>query len=141
MEKINKVTGQRVDCKEHNDNALPSYSAPSVLFKNTLCFHANPRCSRCNGTGYIGNFKNTAGGRCFQCLPDERWNRLLGELILTGTDDISKEPVCEIRLVSSEIYSSTGYIVTRVELPPIESTPIFLTLEEARCFASKAYKV
>jgi hypothetical protein len=62
-------------------------------------------------------------------------------LKLTGTDDNSGEPVCEIRLVSSTVYSSTGYIVTKVGLPPIESTPIFSTIEEARNFASQAYGV
>jgi hypothetical protein len=141
MNKINKITGQRVDHKEHNDNALPSYSAPSSLFKNSLRFHANQNCSRCGGTGYIGSFKSTAGGRCFQCLPDEWWSSLLGKLELTGTDDNSGEPLCEIRLISSNVYSSDGYIVTNIGLPPIETTPIFSTIEEACNFASGAYGV
>lgn len=141
MNEIDKVTGQRVDYKYHNDNSPPTYSAPCSLFKSILRFHANPNCSRCSGTGYIGNFKSIAGGRCFQCLPDEWWNGLLGELTFTGTDHNSGEPVCEIRLVSSRVYSSTGYIVTKVGLPPTESTPIFSTVEEARNFASGVYGV
>lgn len=141
MNEIDKTTGQRVDYKEHNDNAPPSYSAPSALFKSALAAHANRLCSRCSGTGYIGSFKSTSAGRCFLCLPDERWNALLGEFKLTGTDDNSGEDKCEIRFVKSDVYSSNGYIVTRVGLPPIESTPIFSTIEEACKFASEVYGV
>jgi len=141
MSELDKVTGQKIDYKEGNDNAPPAYSAPSALFKNTLGFHANPRCSRCRGTGYIGSFKNIAGGRCFQCLPDERWEDLLGKLILTGRDDNSGQPVCEIRYISSKEYSSSGYIVTRVGLPPIENTSVFSTIEEACNLASQVYRV
>lgn len=141
MDEIYKVTGQRVDHKEHNNNAPPTISAPSEYFKAILYFYANKNCSRCRGTGYIGDFKSTAGGRCFQCLPDERWNGLLGDLILTGTDDKSGESLCEIRFVSSKAYSSTGYIVTKVGLPPIEIPLIFSTVDEARKFASEMYGV
>lgn len=141
MKIINKITGQRVNYKEHNENAPPSHSAPSVLFKNTLRFHANQSCFRCSGSGYIGSFKNNAGGRCFQCLPDEYWNDLLGALVLTDTDDDSGEHVCQIRYVTSKAYSSTGYIVTKVELPPTGSAPIFSTVEEACAFASEVYGV
>ncbi len=141
MKELDKFTGQRVDHKYQNDNAPPSFSAPSALFKSVLCFHANKNCSRCGGIGYIGDFKSIAGGRCFQCLPDERWNDLLGELTHTGNDDNSGEPVCEIRLVSPNIYSSAGYIVTRFGLPPTENMLIFPTVEEACTFASKIYGV
>ena len=147
LEKINnmnekcKTTGQIINYKEHNDNAPPNFSAPSTLFKNVLNFHANKNCSRCGGNGYIGDFKNIAGGRCFQCLPDERWNDLLGELRLTGTDNISGEEICEIRLVSDKIYRFNGYIVTKVGLPPTGSAQIFSTIEEACKFASEIYGV
>lgn len=141
MKEINKITGQRIDHKEHHNNSHPSYSAPSELFKRTLHFHANRNCSRCGGTGYIGSFKSFSGGRCFQCLPDEKWEGLLGELVFTGTDNKSGEPVCEIRLVSFKAHSSTGYIVTKVRLPPTGSTPIFSTVEEACTYASKVYGV
>ena len=141
MSELDKVTGQRIDYKERNDNAPPAYSAPSTPFKNTLGFHANPHCSRCRGTGYIGSFKSISGGRCFQCIPDARWDDLLGELVLTGSDDNSGQPMCEIRYISSKEYSSSGYIVTKVGLPPIENTPIFSTIEEARKLASQVYRV
>lgn len=126
---------------EHNDNAPPSYSAPSALFKSALSFNANKNCSRCSGTGYIGAFKSIAGGRCFRCLPDELWEALLGELKGTGTDDTSGKHVCDIRHVTSDIYSSTGYIVTRAGLPPTENIPIFSTLEEALEFAKDVYGI
>lgn len=141
MKKLDKVTGQKVDYKERNDNAPPSYLAPSELFRSVLRFHANQNCSRCSGTGYVGSFKSIAGGRCFKCLPDEYWNALLGELMCTGIDDLSGEPVCEIRLVSSKFNSSNGYMVTRFGLPSTESTPIFTTVEQARDFASEVYGV
>lgn len=37
---------------------------------------ANPFCSKCGGTGYIGKFKWNCDGRCFKCIPDRVWNRL-----------------------------------------------------------------
>ncbi len=133
MSNIDKVTGQIINYKDHNDNAPPSYSAPSNLFKNALQFYANSDCSNCRGTGYIGNFKHISGGRCFQCLPDKYWNNLLGELKGTGTDDKTGEVLCEFRFVSSEVYSSAGYIVTRIGIPPVNII-IFSTEEEAvRC--------
>lgn len=36
---------------------------------------ANPRCARCNGTGYVGRFRWNCGGRCFACLSDKHWER------------------------------------------------------------------
>ena len=141
MKEVDKVTGQRVDYKERNDNAPPSYSAPSALFKRALRFNADKNCSRCSGTGYIGSFKNIASGRCFQCLPDKFWHELLGDLVATGTDDETGETLCEIRRVSSGVYSSTGYIVTNVGLPLVENAPIFLTVDEAYKFAKEVYRV
>ena len=40
---------------------------------------ANPYCADCRGTGYIGTFKHICNGRCFQCIPDHRWNQLILE--------------------------------------------------------------
>lgn len=114
---------------------------PVHYLMSALSFHANNNCSRCSGTGYIGDFRSIASGRCFKCLPDERWNSLLGELTLTGIDDKSGESVCEIRLVSSKVYTLAGYIVTSVGIPPIENTQIFSTLEKARKFASEMYGI
>lgn len=34
---------------------------------------ANPHCTRCSGTGYVGRYNWNCGGRCFACLPDELW--------------------------------------------------------------------
>lgn len=139
--KIDKVTGQVVDYKEHNDNAPPSYSAPNAAFKSALKIHANRNCSSCRGTGYIGSYKSFSGGRCFKCLPDDWWNSLLGEVRLTGNDDKSGEALCEIRFVSSAAYSSQGYVVARVGVPPIGNVNIFPTIEEACKFASEMYGV
>ncbi len=66
---------------------------------------------------------------------------MLGELRLKGTNDVTGRSVCEIRYVTSNIYPSAGYIVTKVGLPPIESTEIFSTEEEACNFAHKVYGV
>lgn len=38
---------------------------------------ANPYCSKCGGTGYIGTFKRIEDGRCFKCIPDSRWDQLI----------------------------------------------------------------
>lgn len=141
MSEIHKITGQIVDYKESNDNAPPCYSAPSAAFKNALRFHADENCPRCRGTGYIGSYKSFSGGRCFLCLPDDRWNCLLGKVVLTGTDNNSGEPVCEIRFVVSQAYSTQGYIVAKVGLPPTNGVMIFSTAEEACKFASKVYGV
>lgn len=40
---------------------------------------ANPGCEKCDGTGYIDRYKAVEGGRCFECLPDSRWNKLVAE--------------------------------------------------------------
>lgn len=141
MSEIDKVTGQVIDYKEHNDNAPPSYSSPSAIFKSALRFHADKNCSRCRGTGYIGSYKGFSGGRCFLCLPDDWWNNLLGEVVLTGTDNNSGEPVCEIRFVSPKAYSTSGYVVTKVGIPPTYGLKIFPTIEDACKFASEVYGV
>lgn len=65
----------------------------------------------------------------------------MGNLAATCTNDETGETLCEIRHVSPAAYSSTGYIVTNVELPPADNTPIFLTVEEAYEFAKTVYKV
>lgn len=71
-------TGQKVDGRAHNDNAPAKYSAPSQSFKNALAGYANPFCSRCGGTGYIGRFKGVCAGRCFKCIPDRVWEQMQG---------------------------------------------------------------
>lgn len=30
---------------------------------------ANPYCSRCGGSGYIGRYRHVENGRCFRCFP------------------------------------------------------------------------
>lgn len=32
---------------------------------------ADPQCTRCRGTGYIGRYRWNCGGRCFRCISDE----------------------------------------------------------------------
>jgi len=59
-----------VDGRSNNDNAPPRYSAPGANFKQILARYANPYCSQCGGTGYIGRFKNICAGRCFKCIPE-----------------------------------------------------------------------
>ena len=141
MSEIDKITGQIVDYKETNDNAPPSYSAPSAAFKSALRFHADGNCPRCRGTGYIGSYKNFSGGRCFLCLPDDWWNCLLGEVILTGIHNNHGESVCEVRFVKSPAYSIQGFIVAKVGIPPTNTSKIFSTVEEACKFASEVYGV
>lgn len=34
---------------------------------------AEPRCPRCSGTGYLGRYRWNCWGRCFLCLPDDKW--------------------------------------------------------------------
>ena len=41
---------------------------------------ADPECTRCRGTGYLGAYDWNCNGRCFLCLPDERWYRAVKEL-------------------------------------------------------------
>lgn len=67
--------GQRIDSRERNDNAPARYSAPSANFKEILAGYANPYCSRCGGTGYIGVFKHVCAGRCFKCIQETVWER------------------------------------------------------------------
>lgn len=141
MKDFDQVTGQRIDYKENNDNAPPSYSAPSLLFKQVLKYHAHEICPRCRGTGYIGGFKSISGGRCFQCIPDEHWDNLLGTLQTTGIDDKTGNPVCEIRYVTTNAYTKSGFIVTRVGLPPIGKPEVFPTIEKACESAKKEYGV
>jgi hypothetical protein len=65
---------------------------------------------------------------------------LLGELRLTWKDDVTGRPVYEIRYVTSNTYPSAGYIVTKVGLPPIESTEIFST-EEAQTYIERVLSI
>jgi len=136
-----KVTGQRINYKTHNDNSPPSYSAPSQSFKSTLQFFAYSKCVRCSGTGYIGDFKNTVGGRCFKCIPDSRWEALLGAHCGTVSTDDAGVQVCEIRYVDSTEYSSKGYIVTSLGLPPATTAKVFSTIEEALLYANELYEI
>lgn len=34
---------------------------------------ADPQCTRCSGTGYLGRYRWNCGGRCFGCLSDALW--------------------------------------------------------------------
>lgn len=70
MNHRNNFTGQRVDSRDHNDNAPPSYSAPSAKFKAILAYYADQNCRHCSGTGYLGRFKHVCAGRCFKCIKE-----------------------------------------------------------------------
>lgn len=140
MTHLDETTGQRIDHKSHNDNAPPRYSAPGAAFKEALSYYSNRSCSRCRGTGYIGQFNWNAGGRCFQCISDQRWTALLGKFQATGIRDDAGE-VCEIRHVSKDAYGYDGFVVAPIGLPPVGEFCIFDTYEEACEFASEEYGV
>lgn len=70
MNHRNNFTGQRVDSRDHNDNAPPRYSAPSANFKEILAYYADQNCRHCSGTGYLGRFKHICAGRCFKCIKE-----------------------------------------------------------------------
>lgn len=95
MNHRNNLTGQRVDSRDHNDNAPARYSAPSASFKEILAGYANPYCRRCSGTGYIGVFKHVEAGRCFKCIPETVWQQAQERLdqtcgIRTGCDEMDE---------------------------------------------------
>lgn len=139
---VSPVTGQKIDRKEHSDNAPASYSSPSSRYKLALKVHAAPNCPKCSGTGYIGKYKALEGGRCFECLPDRLWNDMRGECVLIGTDDVTGEIKCHIRRVASGVYPKGGYIVTPPdEHPPLIPAIIFSTEEEACRYASAEYGI
>lgn len=79
--------GQRIDSRERNDNTPARYSAPSANFKAILASYANPYCSRCGGTGYLGVFKHVCAGSCFKCIRETVWERLQAEF----------DQACEVR--------------------------------------------
>lgn len=141
MTKLEKITGQIVDYKVHNENAPPSFSAPSSSYKNVLKSHSKESCSRCDGTGYISTFKSTSAGRCFKCLPDNYWGSLLGETKAVGTNDKTKEEVCEIRYVTEKVYSESGFGVFEVGVPPVGEFELFPTYEEAIIYAKQHYNI
>lgn len=85
--------GQRIDYRESSDNVPTRYSAPSAHFKEILACYANPYCSRCHGTGYIGVFKHVCAGRCFKCIREMVWERVQEEFeqtcdVKTGFDEM-----------------------------------------------------
>lgn len=50
-----------------------------IDLKAYLISLANPSCIKCSGSGYIGKYQHVEGGRCFECLPDRRWNSLVNK--------------------------------------------------------------
>lgn len=86
-------TGQRVNSRDHNDNAPARYSAPSGNFKAMLASYAKPYCSRCGGRGYIGVFRHVCAGRCFKCIPETVWERAQAEF----------DQTCEARTYCDEM--------------------------------------
>lgn len=98
MNHRNNFTGQRVDSRDHNDNAPARFSAPSANFKDILADYANPYCSRCSGTGYIGVFKHVCAGRCFRCIPETAWEHAQEEFDQTSEARTSCDEMVEIYL-------------------------------------------
>jgi hypothetical protein len=95
MNHRNDFTGQRINCRDHNDNAPARYSAPSAIFKEILAGHANRYCRRCGGTGYLGVFKHVCAGRCFKCIPENVFEQAEEEFnqiceTRTGCDEMAE---------------------------------------------------
>lgn len=106
MNHRNNYTGQRVDSRDHNDNAPPRYSAPSENFKGILAGYANPYCSRCSGTGYIGVFKHVCAGRCFKCIPETGWEHAQQEFDQSSEARAGCDEMAEIYLAVCGNYGS-----------------------------------
>lgn len=96
MNHRNHFTGQRVDSRDPNDNAPAKYSAPSANFKEILASYANPYCSRCSCTGYIGVFKHVCAGRCFKCIPETTWEHAQEEFDQTCEATTACDEIAEI---------------------------------------------
>ena len=118
MNHRNNFTDQWVDSRDHNDNAPARYSAPSANFKEILAGYANPYCSRCSGTGYIGVFKHVCAGRCFKCIPETAWEHAQEEFDLTSEARTGCDEMVEIYLAvcgndgGGPAYLSDGLWVT-----------------------------
>lgn len=93
MNHRNNFTGQRVDSRDHNDNAPPRYSAPSANFKEILAYYSDQNCRHCSGTGYLGRFKHFYAGRCFKCIPENVFEQAEKEFNQT----------CDTRTVGDEM--------------------------------------
>lgn len=98
MNHRNNFTGQRVDGRDHNDNAPARYSAPSAKFKEILALYANRYCSRCGGTGYLGVFKHVCAGRCFKCIPENVFDQAKEEFDQTCEARTGCDEMAEINL-------------------------------------------
>lgn len=101
MHHRNNFTGQRIDSRDHNDNAPARYSAPSAKFKEILAGYAKRYCRRCGGTGYLGVFKHVCAGRCFKCISENDFEQAKVEFeqfneARTGRDEMTEiyQAVC-----------------------------------------------
>ena len=66
-----------LDRWSRDDKPVSGVAYRRVNLKSFLQSRSNPYCSRCQGTGYLGRYKNVADGRCFLCFPDSLWNELV----------------------------------------------------------------
>ena len=98
MNNRDSFTGQCVNSQNRNDNAPPRYSPPSAKFTQILASYANPYCSNCGGTGYIGRFKHVCAGRCFKCIPDRALAQAEAEFNLACQARTGSEEMAEIYL-------------------------------------------
>ena len=118
MNHRNDFTGQRVNSRDHNDNAPARYSAPSVNFKEILAGYAKRHCGRCGGTGYIGRFKHVCTGRCFKCIPENVFEQAEEEFNQTCEERNGFDEMAEIYLAvcgdegSNQAYLSDGMWIT-----------------------------
>lgn len=78
-------------------------------------------------------------GGAYQCISDSRWEDLLGENRLIGFDKDTGEPCCEVRYITEETYTKSGFIAADVGLPPIGEFEVFQTKEDACEAALKKY--
>jgi hypothetical protein len=98
MNHRNNFTGQRVDSRDHNDNAPPRYSAPSAKFKEILAYYADQNCRHCSGTGYLGRFKHVCAGRCFKCIKENVFEQTQEEFDQNSVERTGCDEMAEIYL-------------------------------------------
>ena len=95
--------------------------------------------------GYLERFNNTNGGRCFACLPDTLWTRLLGTDVhqykATRDRPDGGALLYEIRHVDlhESVGAGTGFGVFEWGILPLPPTPLFDTVDEALAFAKQHF--
>lgn len=63
-----------LDRESREEISMPA-STNWYAWKAYLKAHAEPDCARCQGTGYVGRYREIENGRCFLCFPDSTWEK------------------------------------------------------------------